>query len=718
MRNNEDLENKNQGVNQPSDSSKKAAGAVAGGAAEYFGAGGIYQGLKNNKLTGGAVDKLEDGLAKSIDKNPTLSTVAKGMDKSGLSDTANNAMASKNGVPLGSKGSGSELATPLTGSKNNYLSNISNNGVEDSNNKLGDNEEGSSSDKLSSKNKYKRNRKLKNLSVEDEEIDLNNSTFKVFGNVSLTIKIIGISLIILIPFIIVLLSTTLFNSVGDQFKDMMGYFQFKTGSIEGEEFISGNPAADEFYKRFLEVEEEYKSNNISVDGAYIMGAISIVVNNLEYFEYKDMSENKIREFFDAGIETKVEEDGTETSSFSKETFNTNVFDVIRKYLNKSFSDEFINNEISNIDKFIEEYYSFIYKENASAICGLTGSTTDDVFQNLSSQDFIQLIGPMAQQAASISASKGYTIFPSVLIAQAALESGWGDHAIHNNLFGIKCHGYERCVSTGTSEHYNGQVVSIKDDFRIYDSIEESIVDRNEFLISNNRYTIAGVFTATTPKGQVEALKKAGYATDVSYVSKLTSMIDKYNLEEWDTNSSFCLSGESNFTPRTKKPTIADHAFAMIDQSNRGQCVWYVRGRAVEVAQELLKNGSIDQGTANFIIKGAQASKGNGGQWYDRAASYGFFEYSNDIRAVEPGAIISWKQGSKPGHVAYIEDVNNSQGTITISEGWTSAYMQGSWEQLSFKTRTISLESYFSSFGPYYVGGYTFSGYVYTLKPKM
>ena len=53
------------------------------------------------------------------------------------------------------------------------------------------------------------------------------------------------------------------------------------------------------------------------------------------------------------------------------------------------------------------------------------------------------------------------------------------------------------------------------------------------LKENQRYTNAGVFTASTPEAQAQALKNAGYATDPNYVSKLTGIINNYNLKVYD-----------------------------------------------------------------------------------------------------------------------------------------------------------------------------------------
>jgi flagellum-specific peptidoglycan hydrolase FlgJ len=126
-------------------------------------------------------------------------------------------------------------------------------------------------------------------------------------------------------------------------------------------------------------------------------------------------------------------------------------------------------------------------------------------------------------------------FPSVLIAQAALESNWGQSALaakYNNYFGIKAGSSwtGQKVNLNTNEVYNGQSVSINDAFRVYGTLIDSIRDRNN-LLSSARY--ASVLTATTPEAQVQAIKNSGYATALNYVSSIMSIINANNLKEFD-----------------------------------------------------------------------------------------------------------------------------------------------------------------------------------------
>jgi flagellum-specific peptidoglycan hydrolase FlgJ len=141
--------------------------------------------------------------------------------------------------------------------------------------------------------------------------------------------------------------------------------------------------------------------------------------------------------------------------------------------------------------------------------------------------------------AVIEACGGSTIFPSVKMAQAALETGWGKSVKGNNMFGIKGLGKKspywtgKVVNTSTREVINGQSGQYNLDFRAYETVSDSIRDHTYFLQQNSRYANAGVFTAKTPEEQCKALQNAGYATDPNYAQSLISIITKYNLKRLD-----------------------------------------------------------------------------------------------------------------------------------------------------------------------------------------
>lgn len=135
------------------------------------------------------------------------------------------------------------------------------------------------------------------------------------------------------------------------------------------------------------------------------------------------------------------------------------------------------------------------------------------------------------------ACKGTGLFPSVCLAQAALETGWGKAAIGNNMFGIKAKGapneyWKGCSKiVTTTEYIRGVKKTTQLSFRTYDTVEDSIRDHNRLLLTSKRY--AKVLTASSPEEQAAALQSAGYATDPNYAGKLISIIKTHNLKQFD-----------------------------------------------------------------------------------------------------------------------------------------------------------------------------------------
>lgn len=144
----------------------------------------------------------------------------------------------------------------------------------------------------------------------------------------------------------------------------------------------------------------------------------------------------------------------------------------------------------------------------------------------SKEEFTSTMLPMAEKAA-----RELGVDPRLLVAQAALETGWGKSigkdgkGSSNNLMGIKSHGWGGdSTEFGTTEVIDGKRVSTKDKFRKYGSFQESFDDYVSFLKSNPRYAEA-LKSANDPEKFVAELQKAGYATDPDYAKKITSIMN-------------------------------------------------------------------------------------------------------------------------------------------------------------------------------------------------
>lgn len=145
-----------------------------------------------------------------------------------------------------------------------------------------------------------------------------------------------------------------------------------------------------------------------------------------------------------------------------------------------------------------------------------------------SKDFLAKLALPAQVASEQSGIPHHLI-----LAQAALESGWGQRQIRRengepsyNLFGVKASGNWKGPVTEitTTEYENGEAKKVKAKFRVYGSYLEALSDYVGLLTRNPRY--AAVTNASTAEQGAQALQNAGYATDPQYARKLTNMIQQ------------------------------------------------------------------------------------------------------------------------------------------------------------------------------------------------
>ena len=156
------------------------------------------------------------------------------------------------------------------------------------------------------------------------------------------------------------------------------------------------------------------------------------------------------------------------------------------------------------------------------------------YGNNQGSDFIADIAPAAQQMQA-----NYGVHASISIAQAILESDWGESelsAVYNNLYGMKGDNPENTVRLMTSEYYNGEWVTIQANFRVYGSWAESVQDHALLFVNGTTWDpdqYAPVLQAATYQEAAQALQDCGYATDPDYAEKLIAVIEQYALYEYD-----------------------------------------------------------------------------------------------------------------------------------------------------------------------------------------
>jgi len=193
--------------------------------------------------------------------------------------------------------------------------------------------------------------------------------------------------------------------------------------------------------------------------------------------------------------------------------------------------------------------STIYVGQVLKTAATTATTTTPNTTNVatSTGGSILTTGLSATQAAWLNtavadakaATAGTGVLASVTVAQAILESGWGQSTLasapYYNLFGIKQGtGWQgSIVNMNTSEYVNGKWVTVLAPFRSYRSQMASFQDHTNFLLANSRYAANGVINAKNYVAMANGLQAAGYATAPTYASTLISLVERYNLQSLD-----------------------------------------------------------------------------------------------------------------------------------------------------------------------------------------
>lgn len=164
---------------------------------------------------------------------------------------------------------------------------------------------------------------------------------------------------------------------------------------------------------------------------------------------------------------------------------------------------------------------------------------------MTEKEFVEKIGPLATEDMMESG-----ILASITVAQACLESGYGTTELAenaNNLFGMKCilsgntwesvwDGVSKYTKPTKEQNTDGTEYIITADFRKYPDILDSIKDHSCYLngaLNGNSLRYAGLSGEKNYRKAAELIKAGNYATDISYVDKLCSLIERWNLTKYD-----------------------------------------------------------------------------------------------------------------------------------------------------------------------------------------
>jgi hypothetical protein len=293
------------------------------------------------------------------------------------------------------------------------------------------------------------------------------------------------------------------------------------------------------------------------------------------------------------------------------------------------------------------------------------------------QEFIEAVAKGVKKYAPLYGIKVY----SPIIAQAILESGWGESklaSVYHNYFGLKC-GTKwngKSVNMNTMEEYTpGTLTKISDNFRVFDSLDDGIKGYFEFIQLTRYQNLRGI---TDPRNYLETIKADGYATSSTYVENNMRIVNQYALTQYDEKEGNSMSYDRTAVVNQARAWLgyneADGSHrVIIDIYNtqnprpRGYKVTYTDAWCATfvsaVAVKLGYTGIIPtECSCNFMIKGFQQI----GRWVE-----------NDAYVPKAGDIIfyDWQDsgaGDNVGSADHVGIVESCDGhTITVIEGNTS-----------------------------------------------
>ena len=290
------------------------------------------------------------------------------------------------------------------------------------------------------------------------------------------------------------------------------------------------------------------------------------------------------------------------------------------------------------------------------------------------QDFIKKVAGYVQKYA---AAYGIAIH-SPIIAQAILESGWGESrlaAVYHNYFGLKCgtRWTGKSVNLKTMEEYTpGTLTQIKDNFRVYGSMEEGVKGYFDFIQLERYQNLKGI---TDPAAYLETIKADGYATSSRYVENTMRIVSQYDLQQYDVKGEMGMAKTASAALAQAREWIgrneADGTHkGIIDVYNghtpiaRGYKVKYTDAWCATFVSAV----AIRCGLTEII-----PTECGCGQMIELFRALGEWQES-DSRTPAPGDVIfyDWDDTGAgdctgwPDHVGFVESV--SGGKITVIEG--------------------------------------------------
>ncbi|MBR9883889.1 MAG: flagellar assembly peptidoglycan hydrolase FlgJ [Oceanospirillales bacterium] len=307
------------------------------------------------------------------------------------------------------------------------------------------------------------------------------------------------------------------RNAAEQFEQVFMNMMLKSMRQASESFAEDNPfnSSDvQFYQGMMDQQLTLElSQNKS------MGLADIIVRQLGG---KELTADSLRQ----ALQLPTEEDNLDAKLNQGQTLNETLLNLAARRV--------AGHSLTAVDQISEKLAQRKVEQHAEsdeilpAVDALAEKDIPQGWQAETPEQFVEQLLPVAERAA-----QALGVDPRVLVAQAALETGWGrsvirqaDGSSSNNLFNIKADSRwdGDKVGVSTLEYRDGLPRPERAEFRVYDSIEQSMDDYVDFIQNNPRYSDA-LKQASDPLEYLQALQQAGYATDPDYADKISRIVN-------------------------------------------------------------------------------------------------------------------------------------------------------------------------------------------------
>ena len=323
------------------------------------------------------------------------------------------------------------------------------------------------------------------------------------------------------------------REVANQFESMFASMLIKSMRQANEAFETESPFNNEQTKFYTDMQDKQLAVDISRHGT--LGLADALVRQLDpasMVRAKSVDQDQL------SMPNQAQSQAMFSLAVEQAATNFNKPDQMQQSNQTQVNSRAMKRDvgIKDIPEIKEEVTEFVGVEDIISI--------DEQYKKVdfsSPSSFIETLLPYAKEAA-----KSLGISPEVLVAQSALETGWGKKVLQTssqessfNLFNIKSHNswQGESVNKSSLEVEDGIGVQRRSNFRVYEGLQESFKDYTDFISNNKRYQQA-LEQGDNAERYIEELQEAGYATDPQYADKIKMIMNSDNFQS-------VVAGENN-----------------------------------------------------------------------------------------------------------------------------------------------------------------------------